>query len=48
VLEGAGDETAFALFKGWARLDGEDFGQAFDVHLGHVEKVAADDLCAVV
>jgi hypothetical protein len=36
VAEGAGDEVAFALFKGWARLDGEDFGQATDAHLWHV------------
>lgn len=48
VLEGTGDETAFALFKGWARLDGEDFRHAFGSHLGHVEVDAAANVSAVV
>ena len=37
VVEGAGDEAAFALFKRRARLDGQHLSQADDCHLFHVE-----------
>ena len=37
MAECAGNQAAFALLQGRARLDGEDFGQTFDTHLRHVE-----------
>ena len=48
VFERAGDETAFAFFKGWAGLDDEHFDLAANAHLGHVKIDAAADVSTVV